>query len=187
MKLDTLDHVIRLLWMLIMMVWLALASESNEPVAVNRNIWSDVAVWIVSIGWVVLLLPRFNGPQLIPRIMLIRIPGSVLTLTGLTFALWARFYLGSNWDSHISLRLDHKLVRTGPYGIVRHPIYSGFVLALAGSVLNFGHLRSFIAAIMVTVAWVYKSGLEESFMMNHFGGEYEQYRHEVKRMIPMIW
>src|SRR5215468_2107322 len=98
--------------MLIMMVWLALASESNEPVAVNRNIWSDIAVWIVSVGWVVLLLPRFNGPQLIPRIMLIRIPGSVLTVTGLMFALWARLYLGSYWDSHISLRLDHKLVRT---------------------------------------------------------------------------
>src|SRR5262245_48939311 len=80
MNLDRLDHVIRLLWMLIMTVWLGLASESNEPVEVKRDKKSDVAVWIVSIGWIVLLLPRFNGPQLLPRIMFIRIIGSVLTI-----------------------------------------------------------------------------------------------------------
>jgi protein-S-isoprenylcysteine O-methyltransferase len=187
MKLDMLDHVIRILWMLLMTVWLGLAFESNEPVAVKRNKWSDVAVWIVSIGWVILLLPRFNGPQLIPRIIFIRIVGCVFTVIGLGFALWARLYLGSSWDAFISLRLDHKLVRTGPYAVVRHPIYFGFMVALAGSILNFGHLRSFIAATIVTTAWVYKSGLEESFMTDHFGMEYDRYRHDVKRLIPMIW
>jgi hypothetical protein len=79
-NLDLLDHVIRLLWMLIMTVWLALAFESNEPVEIKRDRRSDFTVWIVGIGWLVLLLPRFNGPQLIPRIMLIRIIGCVLTI-----------------------------------------------------------------------------------------------------------
>ena len=187
MNLDTLDHVIRILWMLIMTVWLALAFESNEPIVVKRDRRSDFAVWIVSIGWVVLLLPRFNGPQLIPRIMFLRIVGCILTISGLVFAFWARLYLGSSWDAFISLRLDHKLVCGGPYAVVRHPIYFGFMLALVGSCLNFGHLRSFIAATMVTLAWVYKSGLEESFMKDHFGTQYDQYRHDVKRLIPMIW
>ena len=187
MKLDMLDHVIRLSWMLLMMVWLALASESNEPIEVKRDKRSDVAGWIVSLGWVVLLLNRFNGPQLLPRLMSIRVIGSVLTITGLAFALWARFSLGSNWDSLISLRLNHKLVRTGPYAIVRHPIYSRFMIALAGSFLNFGHLRSLIAVAMVTIAWVYKAGLEETFMRDHFGIEHDQYCHDVKRLIPKIW
>ena len=186
-NLDLLDHVIRLSWMLIMTVWLALASESNEPIELKRGKRSDVVVWIVSIGWVVLLLPRFNGPQLIPRMMFIRIIGSVLTITGLAFALWARFYLGSNWDALISLKLHHKLVRTGPYAVVRHPIYSGFMIALVGSVLNFGHFRSLIAATMVVVAWVYKAGVEETFMREHFQMEYDQYCHEVRRLIPKIW
>jgi protein-S-isoprenylcysteine O-methyltransferase Ste14 len=173
--------------MLILTVWLAIASESSEPVEVKRDRRSDVAVWIVSIGWVVLLWPRFNGPQLIPRILFMRILGSILTVTGLAFALWARLYLGSQWDAYISLRLDHKLVRTGPYSIVRHPIYSGFMLALLGSFVNFGHLRSLIAAAMITLAWIYKSGLEEAFMKDHFGTEYDQYCHDVKRLVPMIW
>src|SRR5262249_11096321 len=146
---------------------------SNEPVVVKRDRRSDAAVWIVSFGWVVLLLARFNGPQLIPRTMFIRIVGAVLTITGLAFALWARFYLGSTWDAFISIRVEHKLLPTGPYAIVRHPIYSGFMLALIGSVLNFGHVRSLVAAVMVTSAWIYKSGLEESFLMDHFGNEYD--------------
>jgi protein-S-isoprenylcysteine O-methyltransferase Ste14 len=186
-NLDLLDHIIRALWMLTMTVWLGLASESSEPVEVKRDRRSDVAVWIVSIGWVVLLLPRRNGPQLIPRIMFIRMIGAALTIIGLVFALWARFYLGSNWSAYITLELDHKLIRTGPYAIVRHPIYAGFMTALIGSVLNFGHMRSFIAAVMVILAWIYKSGLEEAFMKDHFGIEYDQYCHDVKRLLPKIW
>jgi protein-S-isoprenylcysteine O-methyltransferase Ste14 len=186
-NLDSLDHIVRLLWMLIVTVWLGLATESNEPLAIKRDRRSDVAVWIVSIGWVVLLLPRFNGPQLIPRVMVIRMVGVALTIIGLAFALWARFYLGSRWSAYITLELDHKLIRTGPYAIVRHPIYSGFMSALIGSVLNFGHLRSFIAAAMVILAWIYKSGLEETFMLDHFGRDYDQYCHDVRRLIPKVW
>src|SRR5262249_6919632 len=143
--LDLLDHILRLLWMLMMTVWLALAFESNEAVRVKRDWRSTAAVWIVSIGWLVLLLRNLDGPQLIPRIFFLRVLGFAFTVAGLAFALWARLYLGSNWDAFISLQLRHKLVRTGPYAIVRHPIYFGFMFALVGSVLNFGHLRSFIA------------------------------------------
>jgi protein-S-isoprenylcysteine O-methyltransferase Ste14 len=187
LNLDLLDHVIRLAWMLIITAWVGLASESNEPIVVKHDRWSNVAVWIVGIGWVVLLMNRFNGLQLVPRVLFIRIIGSVLAISGLAFALWARIYLGSNWHSHITLTLDHKLVRTGPYAIVRHPIYSGFMLALVGSALNFGHLRSFVAAVMVILAWTYKSGVEERFMADHFGMQYDQYCHDVKRLIPRIW
>jgi protein-S-isoprenylcysteine O-methyltransferase Ste14 len=61
------------------------------------------------------------------------------------------------------------------------------MLALVGSILNFGHFRSLVAATMVTVAWVYKSGVEEEFMAEHFGREYDRYRAEVRRLIPMVW
>jgi protein-S-isoprenylcysteine O-methyltransferase Ste14 len=62
------------------------------------------------------------------------------------------------------------------------------MLALIGSAFMFGHLRSFVAAAMVIVAWIYKSGLEETFLTEHFGAEYEQYRCRVKRrLIPNIW
>jgi len=186
--LDMPDHIVRLMWMLIMTIWVAAAGESGAPVQTKRDRGSDAAVAVVSIGWLVLLIQNFgDGPQLIPRIMVVRLAGVVITFAGLAFALWARFYLGRNWSAYISFTLDHKLIRTGPYSMVRHPIYSGFMLALIGSVLNFGHLRSFIAAALVIVAFTYKSGVEETFMLEHFGAEYERYQHEVKRLIPNLW
>jgi protein-S-isoprenylcysteine O-methyltransferase Ste14 len=61
------------------------------------------------------------------------------------------------------------------------------MFALIGTVLNFGHLRSLIAAVLVIAAWVYKSSLEEDFTQEHFGADYEQYRHNVRRLIPRVW
>ena len=113
--------------------------------------------------------------------------GVALLAGGLGLAVWARVYLGRNWSGTVSVKEAHELIRTGPYAIVRHPIYAGFITALVGSVLNFGHMRSFIAAVMVILAWIYKSRLEETFMRDHFGREYDQYCHDVKRLIPKIW
>lgn len=182
------DHVVRLMWMLIMTIWAGAAGESGAPVQTKHDRGSNIAVGVVWIGLLVFFVRRFgDGPQIIPCIMFVRITGVVITFAGLAFALWARFYLGRNWSAYISLTLNHKLIRTGPYSIVRHPIYAGFMLALIGSLLNFGHLRSFVAATLIIVAFTYKSGLEETFMQEHFGTQYEQYRHDVKRLIPNIW
>ena len=186
--LDMPDHIVRLMWMLVMTIWLGAATETGTPVETKRDRRSDVAVVSVWIGWLVLLVRNLgDGPQLFPRVMFVRLIGVGVTFAGLAFAVWARFYLGRNWSAYISLTLDHKLIRTGPYALVRHPIYSGFMFALIGSVLNFGHLRSLIAAALVIAAWVYKSGLEEDFMLGHFGADYERYRHDVKRLIPKVW
>ena len=182
------DHIVRLMWMLVMTIWVGAATETGMPVSTKRDRRSDAAVVAVWIGWLALLVRKFgDGPQLLPRIMFVRLIGVGVTFAGLAFAVCARFYLGRNWSAYISLALAHKLIRTGPYALVRHPIYSGFMFALIGSVLNFGHLRSLIAAALIVAAWVYKSGLEEDFMLEHFGADYEQYRHDVKRLIPKVW
>jgi len=128
-----------------------------------------------------------SGPQIVPRVWWIRLGGAVITLTGLLFALTSRYYLGRNWDALITLKVDHRLVQNGPYAIVQHPIYSGFMLALVGSIFTFGHLRSVIAAALIIAAWTYKSGLEETFLAKHFGAEYQTYHHRVKRLIPYVW
>ncbi len=187
MQVDLLERLLRLMWMLVFTIWAGSAYSSNEPIESKPDRRSTAAVWIVSIAWVLLILRQWKGPQLIPRVESIRIIGFAITLLGLLFALWARYYLGRNWDAFITLKQNHKLVRTGPYGMVRHPIYSGFMLASIGTALAFGQLRPFIAAMLIIAAWIYKSGLEEAFLIDHFGSEYEQYRRQVKRLIPYVW
>jgi hypothetical protein len=76
--------------------------------------------------------------------------GAALTALGLSFTSWARVHLGRNWSGTVTLKDDHALIRTGPYRRVRHPIYSGALLALAGTVLAVGQWRGVIALALVS-------------------------------------
>ncbi len=185
-----LNRVITLVWMVVFTVWIAFAYDSDEPVQRKSDWRSRVAVGVVTIAWGLLLFRRLGGPlawRIVPSTPLLLGIGFVLTLVGLAFALWSRYYLGRNWDAFITFKQNHQLIRTGPYGIVRHPIYAGFMLASIGTALAVGQLRCFIGAVLLIVAWGYKSGLEEAFLIHHFGGQYEQYCREVKRLIPHVW
>jgi protein-S-isoprenylcysteine O-methyltransferase Ste14 len=113
--------------------------------------------------------------------------GVALTVIGLALALWGRFYLGGNWSAQVELKRDHQLIRTGPYAIVRHPIYSGFMLAALGTAFVYGELHELLAFVLILIAWTYKSRLEEAFLVEQFGADYHQYRKQVKGLIPFVW
>jgi protein-S-isoprenylcysteine O-methyltransferase Ste14 len=113
--------------------------------------------------------------------------GLVLVVAGVAFAIWARFYLGGNWSGDVTVKQDHTLVRSGPYGVVRHPIYSGLLLAILGTALSTGQLRGFLALVISFWGWKHKSLIEEGFMVEQFGTQYEAYRRGVKCLVPWIW
>jgi len=106
---------------------------------------------------------------------------------GLAFSVWARFYIGRNWSPHIELKKEHQLIRTGPYAVVRHPIYSGFMLATLGTAVVFAEWSGLLAFVLIVAAWGYKGRLEEMAMIEKFGTEYERYRQNVKGLVPFVW
>jgi protein-S-isoprenylcysteine O-methyltransferase len=112
--------------------------------------------------------------------------GLALTIAGAAFAVWARVFLGGNWSSSVTIKENHTLVRTGPYSVVRHPIYSGFLLAVTGTAIAAGEARSFLALVLIFVAFRLKLQVEEGFMIEQFGAEYEEYAHHVKALIPFV-
>ena len=113
--------------------------------------------------------------------------GVVLTWLGLGFVIAARVYLGRNWSGTVTLKHDHTLTRGGPYAIVRHPIYSGFLLAALGTAAFFGQIRGLlILPFALAVMWQ-KIRIEEHFMTEQFRGEYLAYQRKVKAIIPYIW
>jgi len=81
----------------------------------------------------------------------------------------------------------HELIQKGPYAVVRHPIYSGLMLATLGTAIAYGELSGFIGFAMVVVAWGYKSRLEEDAMAEQFGAQYQKYRSRVKALVPFVW
>jgi len=86
----------------------------------------------------------------------------------------------------ITVTRDHELIRTGPYAVVRHPIYSGFMLATLGTAIAFGEVSGLLAVLLVVAAWGYKASLEESAMLEQFGAQYEAYRRDVKGLVPYV-
>ena len=112
--------------------------------------------------------------------------GLLMVVLGLAFAVWARAYLGRNWSGTVTVKEDHELIRTGPYGIVRHPIYTGLLFAILGSAVAFGEWRGLLAFGFLTLAFVFKLRREERFMSESFPNDYARYRAEVPVLIPFI-
>ena len=112
--------------------------------------------------------------------------GIGLTACGVGIAMWARSHLGANWSATITIRSSHSLVRTGPYARTRHPIYSGLLLAIAGTALAQGEWRGLLALTIALIAWSIKARKEESWLRDEFGGQFDDYRQSAGFLLPRL-
>ena len=124
--------------------------------------------------------------RILPRNQALAIAAIIITLAGMAFAVWARVYLGRNWSSVPTIKEQHQLIRSGPYRLVRHPIYTGILLALMGTFLANGKIRGALALILLWIGWQIKSRMEEQFMVRTFGAEYEEYRRTTGALFPRL-
>jgi protein-S-isoprenylcysteine O-methyltransferase Ste14 len=107
-----------------------------------------------------------------------------LVAAGLGFTVWARLHLGRNWSGTVTQKQGHELVRSGPYALVRHPIYTGLLAALLGSAIALGEPRGFLGVFIVLGAFWRKLRIEEGFMRELFPGQYARYMTEVPALVP---
>lgn len=112
--------------------------------------------------------------------------GLTLAVMGAGFALWSRILLGKNWSIAVQQKEDHELIKTGPYSLVRHPIYSGLLLLFCGHALIVGDYRAILAVLIVFVSFWFKLKKEEAVLTQVFGDKYVQYKKETKAIIPFI-
>jgi protein-S-isoprenylcysteine O-methyltransferase Ste14 len=112
---------------------------------------------------------------------------AALVAAGLTFSIVARTWLGSNWSGVVTLKKDHELIRSGPYRWVRHPIYTGLLLALLGTALSIGNGRALIGLALIIISALRKIAIEEHFLSDQFGEDYARYRAQAKTLVPFVW
>ena len=86
----------------------------------------------------------------------------------------------------VTVKQNHELILRGPYGVVRHPMYSGFLFALAGTAIAVGEIRAFIGLGLAFITFFIKSAVEERFMREEFSDENARYSQRVRRLIPFI-
>lgn len=110
--------------------------------------------------------------------------GVALIALGLAWAGWARIHLGRLWSATVTLKADHTIIRSGPYALTRHPIYTGLLCALVGTVFVHDSIGAVLGFALCTLGFVLKIRQEEELLTSHFGEAYRSYRAQVPSLIP---
>jgi protein-S-isoprenylcysteine O-methyltransferase Ste14 len=113
--------------------------------------------------------------------------GAAVTFAGLLFAIWAREYLGSNWSRSATIKQDHELIDTGPYAVVRHPIYTGILAGFRGMAIAISQVRGFIVLVLIFVAFWMKLRMEEQWMRSQSGEAYAAYAYRTAALVPYLF
>ena len=116
----------------------------------------------------------------------IALAGLILTILGLAFSAWARDVLGRNCSGRIVIQIDHQLITAGPYAYVRHPLYTGLLIALAGTTLVSGDYGSLLGLFLAINIFRLKARREEQLLEAEFGAGYAVYRAHTGGILPRI-
>ncbi len=111
--------------------------------------------------------------------------GLVLFAVGLGFAIWARIHIGRNWGTPMSQKEEPELVTSGPYHLVRHPIYSGLLLAGVGTAVALDW-RWLIAVGLAGIYVLYSARVEERYLDEQFPADYPAFKSSTKMLVPFI-
>jgi protein-S-isoprenylcysteine O-methyltransferase Ste14 len=112
--------------------------------------------------------------------------GLVLLILGLGFAVWARVHIGRNWGTPMTQKVEPELVTSGPYRLVRHPIYSGILIAGIGTAVALSWLW-LTAVVLAGIYFVYSATVEERYMTEQFPDTYPSYKRSTKMLLPFIF
>ncbi len=124
------------------------------------------------------------GPSLDPAPLVVW-AGLALSVGGIVFALWAMATLGEHYDLTLEIHGGHEVVRSGPYAIVRHPIYTGLAIHSIGAMLATENLLFTLGTLVVTFPiFVLRARIEERLLREELGSDYERYAREVPMLVP---
>jgi len=176
-------------WIAFWLYWLTSAVGSKKNVTPRLKQFFGIRL-----GMVVLLMVLFRilnvqyysfANRVITGNFAIGVAGLVIFVAGLAVAVWARVYLGKNWGMPMTQKVKADLITTGPYQYIRHPIYSGILLAVLGTALASSVFWLLIFAI-TTMYFTYCALAEEKIMMKLFPKDYPVYKRRTKMLIPFV-
>lgn len=184
-------NLLALMWIAWVLYWWAL-SFNVKAAAKRESLFSRLLhLGPLLAAGLLLGLPRIPlplfGMRFLPPAPWTYWGGTALTAAGLLFTVWARRHIGKNWSAIVTIKEGHEFIASGPYAIVRHPIYAGLLSAFAGSALALGEWRGVLAFAIVAGSLWRKLRLEERWMQQHFGAAYQDYCRRVAALLPFIW
>ncbi len=182
----TATHAASVLWLIWYATWLAAAPWRDRAVKTLGLHHEAFSRALTVIGVVLLFFNHPRSDMVLwdpPRVFAWSLLAPVVV--GFLFAWWARLHIGRLWSPHVARKSDHRVVDTGPYAIVRHPIYSGLTLSAFSTVVIRGTLSALLGALLFTLAFYLKARLEEQFLRRELGPAYDSYARRVAMLLPL--
>lgn len=185
-----LDLVISFLWIVLLLYWIFSAIGVKKSIR-SSSWWHGGLIRVVILTVILLIYQVANSywsfhSQTFSFNLFGAVIGVIFCFFGMSLAIWARVYLGRNWGMPMSLREKPELVITGPYTFVRHPIYTGLLLAMLGSALAIGYVWV-IPLIFLCIYFLFSLKIEEKHMIQIFSKKYLEYKKRTSALIPFVY
>lgn len=185
--------IIAVCWFVFLVFWIISSVKVKRDINRHGSLWVSVgARLLIALAIISILrlpLVRHVMQEYIYKFTLahpaIETVGTVLCVIGVAFAIWARANLGANWSERPATKEEHELITSGPYRLVRHPIYFGMLLALLGTALVSG-VPGLLALIGFGITLIHRIRVEERLMTQLFPGKYPEYKRRTKCLIPYV-
>jgi protein-S-isoprenylcysteine O-methyltransferase Ste14 len=182
--------LVRWVWLAWLLSWFAAALWSARTIG-RPSLGRQMAFRLPTIAGGVLLFGTHSGAR--PPGAALR-PGLAfswalvgLTVAGLAFAWWARLHIGRLWSSSVTRKANHHVVDTGPYGIVRHPIYTGIIVAAFATAFLPPTSQTIAGAACIALGLYIKARIEEGFLREQLGEDaYAAYARRVPMLVPFL-
>jgi protein-S-isoprenylcysteine O-methyltransferase Ste14 len=176
------------LWALFALYWLV--SALNRKKTKRRESWAQRMAYVLPLIAAFYLLLHYGYrytwlvTRFVPDTPAFQWLGVVIMASGVVIAFWARFHLGANWSGVVTLKQGHELIRTGPYRTIRHPIYTGILLAFLGNAVQVGQVRGLIGLLIIWLSFYVKARREESFLAQEFGTNFSEHTQHTGMFLP---
>jgi protein-S-isoprenylcysteine O-methyltransferase Ste14 len=178
------------IWLALGVIWAIGALLTKRTARVQTTGSRLIQGALAAGGFFLLLQPDLGivplGWRFLPASSAASFTGLALTICGAALAVSARIFLGRSWSAVVTIKQDHEIIRRGPYALVRHPMYSGFLLAVLGTALALSEVRGLLALGFVFLGLWLKLRTEEQFLTEQFGAQYIRYQRESKALIPFV-
>jgi protein-S-isoprenylcysteine O-methyltransferase Ste14 len=176
------------MWSVLGLYWLVSAVGTKKVALDEKPGLRILRLATLAVMLALLLTPWLRmGPlarRFVPENRVVVWLGVAVAGAGIALAIWARRHLGQNWSDKVVLKVDHQLIRSGPYGYLRHPIYTGVLLAVGGTALAIGEWRGLLALLLVGTSYLIKAKREERILAASFGEAFTEYKRETGFFLP---
>jgi protein-S-isoprenylcysteine O-methyltransferase Ste14 len=189
----SLSSIIVICWVVFWLYWLISAFNSKSSATTNMKQarqFFGVRIFIFVLAVILFRVHNvqnysFENTKATNNELVLTV-GFIIFLSGLALAIWARIYLGRNWGMPMTQKQDPELVTSGPYSYIRHPIYTGILLAIVGSVIAGGDF--WLVFLVITAPYfIYSAVMEERLMMKQFPKVYPSYKDKTKMLVPFVF